>query len=933
MSDVLLILPGSEGDPVLPAGDDGHIRCLHLPRLRPGDPLPPDLALEKARDIEGQGTTILVADLACGDALAHLREQGYRALRAGNRLYGADATPEAISAVSGATLCEQVTEKQADASEAWRRDGWAGLSAQGIEWPQALKIAASNGSVEPCLVRRLDDLTLMSLPAKGQTSDPERWRIQPSAEAEHRWNGSHCQEVPNPADRDPTDYDQARCRGRPVEPTPALVLYQEGANPRPANTRAIEFLGPRSRDQWLGRLLCDAALSTCWKLELTLGFHRCRFVARRRPGVADSAVDLLVSRLLEVILVTGRPLREVDCTLHLPLDLHLDQEVLEPQPEGLEGLADGQSRETLQINEHTLNPDAADVLAAVIDGAGSPEQRALLYRARLASLPGRDETEASLAESQALLYFLPALRARIFHQRDASTQQAAVRGTLRHWRIDPAQLQESVIEVEIAAEPAEGGPLPTRARAAVKDISLFGYANHLFILSLRLGFTPEQDRLARCFSGDGRDWWHGLFGWEVVPGPGWADRNAASGCQSPDPRELQAEHWLALIKGARLLRPAFPQQRMEGKLGQVSLRFQDVDETFAHQPFSPIITALLKQLTGLDFTRPPHDSRLMQIRDDRMVVNAAYALAGPPPGDDPEARAGFERLFSLGLYVDRGSDGFATQGGFAYDRDFVRQQLQAQVNRRWQAVGSLYGTTNYSHVGMGCGDYFAGPVARVHMPYIHERMLLLVLFHDLTLSWLDRGVTLLSVELQELGRSQARDPAEALRRAGERLAAFERRFLIFTNDHWLREVTSQTQGQELYRRMGEAFGLEEHYRQVKAKIERTHDFVAQLRGQALAEQAHAQAVAAHAQTRLSTRLAAVGNDLNRKAGVITRVAILVAVAAMTIGALAIPTDHAETRFWSACLLIALGLVAYFVLANKSLANRKENDHRPEGPST
>lgn len=831
-----------------------------------GDLLPPWLALELAKESK-DASRILIAGLRCSAALAHLREQGYAAERAGNQLFGGDGALADLAALPGDTLAEQLaaitgkalTPAQAQ-HEAWQRDGWAGLSALGVDWDQARWLIKDETKIDPIdgpdhpKVSPLDDLiialatTPLTEPIAAHLQAPARTGA--AASPPEGYAPAH----PCPAQQDPTDYEQAHCQHRPVALKPALVLYcQSQATPGQAaasGIEALEYLGESSRRDWLARLLTDPAVYARFDLELTIGQHRCRLIARRRPGTDAAIVDALVSRILAVALVTGRPLRDYSCTLYLGLDLHLDQELLDPaaslprqigkQLAGCQPVRPAGHHPRAEVPERALEPHRAPrptkavrlLNDAIKDAKQDPERACALSRGLL-----REDQAAA----QALLYFLPPLRERIFDTGSDTQEARTCEGTanptppagIRHWRLSSDSLHgDRAATLTVTGRVDRFAKAPTDAVAAVEDISLFGLPNGLFVLTIRLGFTEAQQRNARCFASERDDWWHGLLGWQTDPGPGWRDGPAGNDDgEALDPLALQAERWLGLTKAVRLLRPAFPQQALEGKLDRVELQWaQGTAEFPTTDSLSPILRDILA--TVLD-REAVVDARLAQIRDDRMVVNAAYALAGPPLGADPEAHDAFERLFSLALFVDRATDGHASQHGYAYDRAFVQGALHDCTNRRWQGLGSLYGATNQAQVAVGFGDYFAGPVTRVHVPTIHGRMLLLVLSYELTLAHFDRAVTLATRALAEAGADQARTD-----QPGRDFAEVQRRFIEFTNHQWLREVSSQTQGCETFDLLTRAFGLEARYALVKDKIERSHDYLAQLHDRALADKAN-----------------------------------------------------------------------------------------------
>ncbi|WP_295882862.1 hypothetical protein [uncultured Thiohalocapsa sp.] len=918
MGHMLLLAPRETRDAIRDAvGEAFHEPGLTIPDLsrdgypdlEPGDALPPQQALALAGQ-HPKAARILIAALRCTAALARLRDAGYAAERAGNRVYGGDASAQEIAALPGDTLLEQLVgwaradpqaDQLADALhiEAWQRDGWAGLSAKGVAPHAAMRLAPTRPHRQiiaadgPLVIRHeLDDLTLAVIEAASPAplSKPDVAELIRLLQLPTDTLGDTGQHTDNcPAAANPGDYAWAQCRHQPVQLRPVLLLHQRGGEAGPANTGAIEYLGGREHLPWLARLLADPALSPAFDLCLTAGRHRVRLWAQPAAGTDAAQVDALISRLLQVVLVTGRPLREYSCTFYLPLDLYLDDELLRPEQSPPASLTP-----PAPIERHRIagGAQAAMRLRDVIDAADhSDNHRALACRlSRLQFAPHEKVvpdgvTGEQLAEAQAILYFLPALQARVFDTADEARAEAdhgdqSHHDGIRHWRLPQDAVRGAELKVLFDADPrAAPHHGIDEITAAVQDISLFGYTNGLHVLAVRVGFADAEARQARCFAGTGADWWHPLLGWRSAPvsapGQGWdtLDQDHQT-CRAPNPERLQAERWLTFTKGARLLRPAFAQQGLEKKIQRVRLRLGDADPEFHREALSPVLLHLLTRLTGWDFSSPSSEQhrRLLQIRDDRMVVNVAYALAGPPPSADPAARDALERLFSLALFVDQAADGVASQGGYAYDRDFTRAQLAACVNRRWAGLGSLYGSTQYSQAALGVGDYFAGPVARLHVPDIHGRLLLLVLCHDLTLTWLDRCITRITHNLGGLEPAPVTEP-EPLDAVAAQLAGFQQRFIRFTNDHWFRTVTAQTQGLETHRLMTRAFGLDAKYELVKDKIERSHDSIGQLRDRVRDDESHHQ-------TRLATALGRWGPPL--------------ALAALLLALLQIPAHTADT---------------------------------------
>ncbi len=84
--------------------------------------------------------------------------------------------------------------------------------------------------------------------------------------------------------------------------------------------------------------------------------------------------------------------------------------------------------------------------------------------------------------------------------------------------------------------------------------------------------------------------------------------------------------------------------------------------------------------------------------DERMIVNSFVSLDRThlPPGYETSQE--YDMAFSRLLYVDRDGE------GYRYNAQFVHRQMRAQVYRRWQHEGTLYGMTAYSSATTALGS-------------------------------------------------------------------------------------------------------------------------------------------------------------------------------------------------------------------------------------
>lgn len=806
--------------------------------LRAGAHLPPRTALDLAEQHADTGR-ILIADLRCAAALARLKEAGYIAERAGNCIYSGDAAPAEVAALPGDTLLEQLlrnvdailddkTTQTSLERQPWQRDGWAGLSAAGIDWTLAKAIAERDEVKRPTSAdaradRFLDlaDLTCLLVPGADEAQLARGSEAAATPDFREKANGYDPAD-PDPKQRNDGDYCQAMHRKAPVRMRPTLAIGTP-AGTDPAAAHQLLLTTDRSRLPWLATLLDDPALQADVALRLDVGRFRCRLHAELRAVAAPGAMDRLVSRCLAVVLVHGRPLRHYDCTFLLPLDLH-ERDAADAPDSGLP--AEVHKLLKSRVDDGTLDQlpplrtgNAADCEDSAIKCVNEAITQAEDHPEQLRRLAAGLTDDEHLPHAQALLYFLPQVQRRVL---DAEA------GELDHWHLKPGNGAGSKLRVE----KSEYGDIT----APIRELSLYRYDQDSFLLALRCTYSEpdavsawaerkaaEPDAAAPTGPTwpDGDDWWHPLF----TPRP--ALRKAI--------KDAQAERWLTFTKSARLLRAAFPEQRIEGKLHTVVLLDPngEIQRFDGSRSVNPIVHRLLGLLLGPDAEpsgpRPTAHNltqrlqdRLAAVRDDRMVVNVAYALAGPPPGADPAALDALRRLFSLALYVDRGRD--AGADGWVYDRDFVAGQLAAQAEQRWAGLGTLIGCTNYSQAAVGCGALFCGPIARIHVPRIYGTMLVLSLLFDRILAHFEHRIAAETRRLEaplRKGRAGAKHQAETLRRI-ERL---HQDFIRFTNRTWLRHVSSQLQGEELFQRQAVALDLEAKYALVKDKLERTDELL------------------------------------------------------------------------------------------------------------
>ncbi len=685
---------------------------------------------------------------------------------------------EQFSALLGHTLSQKEYEIAiAD------RDWYPGLSRAGISWERAQELRDAEHSVRGATEflkeardfvesnkRQLGDITLFHAPARLENVLMEV--AQEPTEEEYRKHAD---------------------RYAPVSLPRVLALFHADSDPE--TVVGVRYAGPASARARLTSLLEDSILSADLKLWLGGGTHGCFFGASPRTAHPRASFNNLVSRLLCIVLGTDRPLVHYGCTFLLPLDLHEDVE-----------LAVDPAYQTTRYRDILDNKVATGDI-----------QR---HRVTLIS-PGdlqENQDEAAL-ETQARLYFLPQLQDVLFEVENAvptdlGRQHEGLR-PIQHWRLPTDRISKMRWRL-CGVNGDEDGPA-----ALITDVSLYRYFNDLYIFVIQV--IPEEasgkDAAVKLLDGDGDDWWRPLF--------------------ESDPRayakigRLRLDEWLRFTKHARILYPSYIEQKIEGKFDVQVLERPERQRRFsAGDAISPLIVDLLADFLVEDHTaescQTEHLQRLLRLQSlhqDSMTVNCAYALAGPAPTDD-SARADADRLFSLALYVDKASDTWADQSDYAYDRAFTRDLMQHEHRLdRWKGLGTQIGACPYANAYLGYGWFFTNVIAREHVPYHYQRMLIQALFYQLTLRNYNRRITHAT---HLLVKNSSPDPSQHFRN-------LRRQFIEFTNNYWFHEVTLTIQGREIFERQMKVLALDTEYGQIKEEMERADEYVQSIRDRSMNE--------------------------------------------------------------------------------------------------
>ncbi|MEN9849038.1 MAG: hypothetical protein RL368_1778 [Pseudomonadota bacterium] len=387
-------------------------------------------------------------------------------------------------------------------------------------------------------------------------------------------------------------------------------------------------------------------------------------------------------------------------------------------------------------------------------------------------------------EHQAYVYLLPHIRDLAFSVKDATSSAKPI----RHFRLK--NLEDTSLSL-CAAQ----GEIVT----IITDVSLFEYFNELYVLAVTVKPKITIDNNS-SLNRDNATWWHDLV---------FSTSEVFSSIKA-----LQLQNWLRFTNQMRIIYPSFAEQLFEGKMTPSVLKMPTEPEPISFgtkDKFSPILLHWVKQF----FKDEQLTERLKFLPDDRMFVSVAYGLSGLPP-KTAYRREEIKRLFSLALYVDHEGGTFSDLDGYAYDPKFTQNLMQQHCLNRWEQLGTHLGYCGYANAYLGFGWFFNDIIAPSHVPYIYGRMLLLALFYQATLRNFNRRVSYATRVLSESGESK-------------HFRELRKKFILFTNNHWFREVSNQTQGIEVFELQTKNLGLEKEYALIKDEMERADEYSVTLR--------------------------------------------------------------------------------------------------------
>jgi len=159
------------------------------------------------------------------------------------------------------------------------------------------------------------------------------------------------------------------------------------------------------------------------------------------------------------------------------------------------------------------------------------------------------------------------------------------------------------------------------------------------------------------------------------------------------------------------------------------------------------------------------------------------------------------------VYVDNPGIRTCQNDGMASDL------IKAATNPRWSNFGTLFGITDYSFVILSTDHNslvnYGSDFLVNHLRTMYHKMVGLCLF---------QRASLLNFSEQLQHNSSGKD-------AHKNIRSIYKNYSLFINQHYFREVTPQTQGIELYRRLQECFEIEREVNHIDREMNNFHDIV------------------------------------------------------------------------------------------------------------
>lgn len=444
------------------------------------------------------------------------------------------------------------------------------------------------------------------------------------------------------------------------------------------------------------------------------------------------------------------------------------------------------------------------------------------------------------AEAQAYRYFSPALRNILFDLGENNSDKSEQ--AVKEWRLTNNEIESW--ELHLGKEEEKNDPTKYQ-RSKIVSVRLLQYFNGIYTLAVRveplalrklnaLEVCNKKLRAPASFKRIELRPWEDFKSLLKNTKDYFYNNNLNNLAKlikkDPDNKEhlqqLAMENWLRFTRHIRLLYPTFPQQNEESKIAPIHLirqgkeivtAFKDKIEKIQiykkpGQDFSPVMSEILKA-----FAKQPENVQGMlenyeDLYDDRLFVSVAYGIAGEKLPEES-----LKRINTLVSFVDRQeADGFEAMGGYAYTPKIIQEKTKKNAFSLWEGLGGYFSYTDFSNSYLYNGWAFRDHIAPEHIPHIYDRMLVQALFYQASLRHYDKQIC------NETNKLLEQDDIKAIKQQ-------RKAFVRFTNQYWFHSVTTQMQGQDIFRLQQKALGLQQHYAVLKDELERTDEYLQTIR--------------------------------------------------------------------------------------------------------
>lgn len=212
--------------------------------------------------------------------------------------------------------------------------------------------------------------------------------------------------------------------------------------------------------------------------------------------------------------------------------------------------------------------------------------------------------------------------------------------------------------------------------------------------------------------------------------------------------------------------------------------------------------ASLLSLAGLKDQDPEKDLGPKLVFDERArVVSGVVAL-----GKAPTTKAGQAKQ-RVTLARLRGVDPY--EPTHFYATDFAEEELKKGWYGRFTNHDTYYMASEHSFTMLAHGWFAANHILPAHLPRPYKRLFLIALLYEATLHVFSR-------KMADLARGDGHPSDKEVRK-------LRQKFTTFANGLWFDTVSSQIQGDELFKLIREQMPIKEAYDALKNDIERTDE--------------------------------------------------------------------------------------------------------------